>query len=958
MTSTQVPRKRGRPRKNPEPETIAPATLPGRIKSSAPAVPIAKPRGHSDFYFRLHNEGISPSLDLVDRNGKAFAADYRQYTGLLREAIRTFYAERAKSAGILHWETSENAETECSVHVPSTHLVDLALETGVLQNADGTLLVPEPGEFHIDLSLVDSTKKTVTVRPVLVNEDGDTVLWSNDGFSTVSSVLVRSGSRVFRVPDLGPWRDRFDYKSQCITRETLESYLSIIVSVIPSLTISAEGFVVQRGKPVLAQASLLFKEIDKYGFLHIRPLVHLEGYPPGFLEDQELVQIVRIDTEENSIRLAEVVFPERPSETFRKILAGAGKQAQQAIYEENGYFILETGFAARFLEEYMGELISRFILIQSNLLSRYRVKIVQPKLRLSLGSGIDYFAGAAEIDLDGEVFSFGRFMAEYRKEGFITLNDGTRAFPERKELERYNRLITKTKGRDDAVSVSFFDIPALRQGGMIEAEGEGWDRAEKFFRGFNTITEKTGDYEIPDATLRPYQVYGIKWLEYLRDHQLGGCLADEMGLGKTVQVITLLRKSYAGGMEGASLILVPRTLIFNWQAELARFAPDLPIHVHYGIDRDPSLLSKAGNKVILSSYATIRNDIEFLKEISFSYVILDESQNIKNLETRTAGAVLSLVAEHRIAMSGTPIENSLSDLYSLFRFLNPAFFGGQSEFMRQYLRPIQEKQDEDALHDLKARVYPFMLRRIKRDVLADLPPKTEQTALIELHPVHLALYNRRRDELQEKIRQAVKKDGVPKSAFLILQALGELRRLAGVPEADWGYVGVSAKREYLKDMVSSISAEGHKSLIFTNFLASVDLVSEDLAEAGIGNLVMTGATRDRQSLVRQFQNDPEIRSFVMTLKTGGVGLNLTAADYVFIFDPWWNRAAESQAIDRTHRIGQTNPVFCYRMIARDTIEERILELQERKADLVSSLLTSDANAVKALSEDDIEYLLG
>ena len=920
--------------------------------------PITNQRPNAGFYFRLHAQDGAVTLELIDTKGKPFTADYRQYTGVLREAIRTFHAERTQAAEVLLWDTTEPVKAEFAVSSPSPHLIDIALATGVLQNADGTFLVQETGEFRINLFLSEPTKLSVTVVPVIVNEDGETLLGPKDVLIPVSPVLVRCENRVFRVPDLGPWRGLFDFKAQRVTRDVLESYLSVIVSAIPSLTISATGFEVKRVKPVQAQPSLLFKEIDAYGFLHIRPLVHLEGYPPGFLEDQEIVQIVRLDIEEKTIQLAEVVFPELPAETFRSILVKSGKQAQQAIYEEKGFFILETEFAARFLEAHMMDLISRFVLIQSSLLSRYRIKQVRPKLRISLGAGIDYFAGAAEIDIDGQVLSFGRFMADYRKDGFITLNDGTRAFPEQKEVERYNRLITKTKGDENSVSVSFFDIPALTRGGELEADGEGWQRAEQFFREFNTIPEKTGDYELPEGTLRPYQVYGIKWLEYLRDHKLGGCLADEMGLGKTVQVITLLRKSYAQGMKGASLVLVPRSLIYNWQAELSRFAPDMPVHIHYGSERDTKMLRKIKNAVILSSYATIRNDIEALKEIRFAYVILDESQNIKNLETQTASAVLSLTAEHRIAMSGTPIENSLADLYSLFRFLNPAFFGGHTEFMRQYLKPIQDQQDENALQDLKARVYPFMLRRVKRDVLADLPPKTEHTALIELDPAHLALYNRRRDELKQRVSTSVMRDGVQKSSFLILQALGELRRLAGVPEADGEYEGISAKREYLKDMVSSISDEGHKCLIFTNFLASVDLVSEDLSEAGIGNLVMTGATRDRQNRVRQFQTDPEIRSFVMTLKTGGVGLNLTAADYVFIFDPWWNRAAESQAIDRTHRIGQKNPVFCYRMIARGTIEERILELQQRKADLVSSLLTSDSSAVKSLTEDDIEYLLG
>jgi SNF2 family DNA or RNA helicase len=340
------------------------------------------------------------------------------------------------------------------------------------------------------------------------------------------------------------------------------------------------------------------------------------------------------------------------------------------------------------------------------------------------------------------------------------------------------------------------------------------------------------------------------------------------------------------------------------------------------------------------------------------YIILDESQNIKNLASQTAAAVIGLKAKHRLAMSGTPIENNLSDLYSLFRFLNPAFFGSQKQFLSRYLHPIQEGNDEDALHDLKARIYPFMLRRLKRDVLRDLPPKTEETAIIELPAEHLAIYHRRRLEYKRLIEGIVASGEYNKQAFFIFKALSELRRLASAPEASGDYAGISEKRRYLADVVAELAENGHKCLIFTNFLANVENVSGDLTERGIGNITMTGSTSDRQTLVNRFQTNPDVKAFIMTLKTGGAGINLTAADYIFIMDPWWNAAAEMQAIDRAHRIGQENPVFCYRLIARDTIEERILELQKRKTDLAASLLSDDTGSLKSLSQEDIAYLVG
>ena len=309
-------------------------------------------------------------------------------------------------------------------------------------------------------------------------------------------------------------------------------------------------------------------------------------------------------------------------------------------------------------------------------------------------------------------------------------------------------------------------------------------------------------------------------------------------------------------------------------------------------------------------------------------------------------------------MSGTPIENNLQDLYSLFRFLNPSFFGSQKNFYTKYMRPIQADGNEDALHDLKTRIYPFILRRLKRDVLTELPAKTEETAYIELDKAQLTLYHRKRIEYKHFIGGIIKKGALAKSSILVLKALSELRRLASVPETEGDYAGPSAKRGYLIEQITSLAESGHKCLVFANFLAGVELVSQDLSARGIANLTMTGATGNRQALVRSFQTDNEIKAFIMTLKTGGTGINLTAADYIFIMDPWWNRAAEAQAIDRSHRIGQTNPVFCYRLIARGTIEERILELQKKKHDLAGALLSDDAGAMKKLNEDDIAYLVG
>ncbi len=952
---SDIPKRRGRPPKAAVGlESKAPAAAPVRA-----APPIAQ---RPDFLFSLSaSEGLV-RLRLADTKGRTATPDYRRYGGAVRDALREFTAELRKDEGSFRWSRSPEEIGEAMVFDPPPRLIDLVSASGLL--ADGTMrpLRCARGDYRLAIRILNIAGGW-EIKTVIVDGDGSVLERGSEGRTAAPLVAVSpnhvlTGSVLYRTEDLGAYWAEAGSLGARIKRDDLAVFLSLALSRFSSLRILYDGFLVRKTRPRVAVPALIFKEIDAYGYLHIRPVAFLPGYPPGFFEDQDIIKVVEPDEAEKILGVSEVVFPVSAEEEFRNLLSRSGKEVKTAVYEEAGIFILAPDFAERFLSENMARLIADFTLFEAAILTRFKVRPAAPRLRISLGAGIEYLEGRAEVEVDGHVFSYGRFLAEFKKQGYLSLNDGTRAFPDAADIARFERLIAKTKGADDAVAVSFFDLPVLAKEQGIEADGESWARADRFYRSFNDLASRDGDFSLAGGTLRPYQEYGVKWLEHLRDHSFGGCLADDMGLGKTVQVISLLKRAYRGGLKEPSLILMPRSLLFNWKAEFARFAPELPCTVHYGTSRDTSAIRGDEALIVLSSYSTARNDITELGPISFAYLILDESQNIKNLETKTTSAVLALKARHRFALSGTPVENNLAELYSLFRFLNPSFFGTRAEFTRDYLRPIQENRDEAALRDLKTRIYPFLLRRLKRDVLADLPPKTEQTVYIELDEEHLSVYHRRRMELKARIELALQRDGVAKSAFVILQAFTELRRLAGVPEADGEFGGVSAKREYLKETVGELVAGGHKCLIFTNFIASVELVSEDLSALGIGNLVMTGASVDREALVRRFQSDPDIGAFVMTLKTGGVGLNLTAADYVFIFDPWWNRAAENQAIDRSHRIGQDNPVFCYRMIAVDTIEEKILELQERKAYLVDSLLTADAASVKALDESDIEYLLG
>ena len=393
-----------------------------------------------------------------------------------------------------------------------------------------------------------------------------------------------------------------------------------------------------------------------------------------------------------------------------------------------------------------------------------------------------------------------------------------------------------------------------------------------------------------------------------------------------------------------------------WQNELKKFAPQLSVYTYYGNERDIKEAMK--HQVILTTYALVRNNIEEFRKEKFHYVILDESQNIKNMTTQTTQAALLLHTEHRLALSGTPVENNLSELYSLFRFLNPTMFGTLDNFNSRYATPIQKDGDKDALYSLRKKIFPFMLRRLKKDVLKDLPDRIEQTLYVEMSQEQHDFYERRRQYYYTQVHQAITAEGIGKSQFVMFQALNELRRIASIPESlSDGHIK-SPKLEQLADSLMEAVSNGHKVVVFFNFIAGIEELSEILDQNGIDYACMTGSTRDRRSIVERFQNDPQCKVMLMTLKTGGVGLNLTAADTVFIFEPWWNKAAEEQAINRLHRFGQKAKVLSYSLITQQTIEEKIQLLQQKKAELFEGLIGADSLSSKQLSEEDIDFILG
>lgn len=511
-------------------------------------------------------------------------------------------------------------------------------------------------------------------------------------------------------------------------------------------------------------------------------------------------------------------------------------------------------------------------------------------------------------------------------------------------------------------------IQTYRAGLIAELQDQGLhlDMSKKFSKFWSVISSQQAmeEVEVPDsvrADLRPYQKAGFNWLWFLYSYGLNGILADDMGLGKTLQTLVVLQHAKEQDGQMPSLIVCPTSVVYNWINEINKFTPDLTVVNLTGGDRHSQYKKIKDADAVITSYALLRRDIRALKEYPFRYVILDESQNIKNFESQTAQASKSLQASHRLALSGTPVENRLMELWSVFDFLMPGFLYDQVDFQYRYVTPIEERGNRDAERRLKKQIFPFMLRRLKQDVAKDLPPKIEAVQYCHLTDAQRELYLDWLDKTREEVFSQVAEKGVGGSTNSIFAALLRLRQICCHPRlmGDELANGVteSGKFDALTDMIEEVIAEGHRILLFSQFVEMLKIVRSWLERKGIKYEYLTGESRDRHVMVDRFNNDPSIPIFLMSLKAGGTGLNLTGADYVIHYDPWWNPAAEDQASDRAHRIGQNKTVFVYKLITKGTVEEKILKLQDRKRDLVDSIIAADRSVGKMLSFEDLKEIL-
>ena len=464
------------------------------------------------------------------------------------------------------------------------------------------------------------------------------------------------------------------------------------------------------------------------------------------------------------------------------------------------------------------------------------------------------------------------------------------------------------------------------------------------------------------ASLRPYQQHGVNWLQHLRENNLGGLLADDMGLGKTAQTIAhIVIEAESGRLDRPALVVVPTSLVPNWTAELHRFAPHLRVVVLHGLERHEKRRDLTGVHVVITTYTVLSRDIEDMVALPWHMVVLDEAQAIKSAGSKATHAVCRLDTRHRLCLSGTPIENHLGELWSQFAFLMPGLLGQRKSFNKRFRTPIEKDGDPVRRRQLSLRIRPFILRRTKSAVATELPPKHTILRRITLAPDQRELYETIRATMHEKVTEGIAARGVAQSHILVLDALLKLRQVCCDPRlvklSSSRMTGTSSKLDDLLEMVSEMVAEGRRILLFSQFTSMLDLMKPALEAAKIAFVELRGDTADRAAPVRRFEAG-EVPLFLISLKAGGRGLNLTSADTVIHYDPWWNPAVEDQASDRAHRIGQTKSVFVYKLIASDTVEERIVELQERKAALASLALSEDGMALPAMDANDIDFLFG
>lgn len=708
-------------------------------------------------------------------------------------------------------------------------------------------------------------------------------------------------------------------------------------------------------KDVKPELKILLKEKGEY--LLFQPVFNYKGYDVQHTDkekiffpiaDRLLVIYRNITAEQELLARIESLHSGFVRPVDSNILALKGKD----VLKNNWFFLFIDAVKEMNIPVFGFEALKNF-----------RFNTAKPSTKIFISSNTDWFDAKIEIQFGEQKVTVDDVKkALANKQQFVQLTDGTLGILPEEWVKKYSLLFRVGEGKAGNMKLSKYHFSVIEELYLQR------DEEELFFQLEEKYERLKDNHEIKpvpapahlQSVLRPYQESGFQWLNYLREVQWGGILADDMGLGKTIQALCFLHhlKTENGSLK--ALVVCPTTLMFNWQNEIKKFTPDISFYIHHGGARLKDGISNKAFDVIITTYGTLRSDIKQFLEVSFDYVILDESQAIKNPGSKVTKAASLLKAKSRLCLSGTPLQNNTFDIYAQMNFLNPGMLGSMEFFKQEFSIPIDKFGEKEQKDHLRKLLYPFILRRTKEQVAKDLPEKQEMVLFCEMGQEQRKIYEAYRNDYRDKILGVVENQGIQKSQLTILQGLMKLRQICDSPaivKEEERYPNVSVKLEELgREITENIS--NHKALVFSQFLGMLALIKEKMKELGVDYEYFDGSSTvaERERAIQRFQNDDNCRVFLISLKAGGVGLNLTAADYVYIVDPWWNPAVEQQAIDRTHRIGQTKNIFAYRMICTDTVEDKILKLQERKRNLAREVITDDEGFIKTLTKEDVEYL--
>ena len=629
-------------------------------------------------------------------------------------------------------------------------------------------------------------------------------------------------------------------------------------------------------------------------------------------------------------------------------------------YNETGQFYLSVADFVRdawFLNFYESCKEQDVEIFGQEKLDNFRFNKNKAKVSTSIASGIDWFEVDVDLSFGGEKVAYKTWIEAIKNnENFVKLDDGTMGLLPDEWFNKIRSLFKISDNDKDGLKINHFKYCIIEELFDEVSEDESYADLRSKFESIKDANLNQA-FDVPESIkgeLRPYQLDGFQWLCTLDQIGFGGCLADDMGLGKTIQMISLL--AYQKELNnGSSLVIVPRSLLFNWIAEMDKFCPALNYYLHHGPKRG-KIKDISIHDVVLTTYDTASSDVEYLRETTFNYIILDESQAIKNPNSKRYKAMRVLQSRNKFVMTGTPIENNTFDLYAQFSFINPGIFGSQAHFKDRFSTPIDKEGDADTSQQLKKIIHPFLLRRTKELVAKDLPERSENIIYCEMGAQQRKMYEDLKNRIAQDIKASIDDKGLAKSKFKILDGLLRLRQICNSPLLLNKTLSPSQSESVkIKTLVDILDGElkDHNALVFSQFTSMLALIREELDNRKIRYAYLDGQTRDRKSAVEEFQENDDVKIFLLSLKAGNTGLNLVKADYVYIVDPWWNPAVEAQAIDRTHRIGQDKNIFAYRMICKDSIEEKIVELQNKKKKIAKDIIVTDENIFKSLEKNDL-----